>query len=110
MGETLRRRRHDLLSFNAGISKDNLWLWQVGKDLRVGIRNTQDWVTLSGWYSDTGPNYNVDADNGASHLVAANVQQLVNAMASFNPETQGNLFVPQSAFDAAAPVIAAAWT
>jgi len=89
---------------------DSLWFWQAGEDLRIGVRDTSDWVTVEDWFLN--PNQKIESFvtlDDSYILLESQVHQLVQAMAGFNPEIQGNLNVPQEDVDNVQSVIAAAW-
>jgi Ca2+-binding RTX toxin-like protein/pimeloyl-ACP methyl ester carboxylesterase len=99
----------DKINFS-GINYDSLWFWQAGDDLKVGVRNTSDWVTIEDWYLNSNQKIESFVSVSDDHvLLESQIQQLVQAMAGFNPETQGNLNVPQENVDNVQSVIAAAW-
>ncbi len=94
----------------AQAAHDELWLWQDGENLRLGIRGTTDRLTIEDWYSEDDrrvERFNTTDDSFV--LFENQVQQLVNAMAVFDPETAGHLDVPQEDVDSVQGAIAAAW-
>ena len=99
----------DTLSFNEGVSIEQLWFRQSGSSLSVSIIGTGDKATISNWYS--GSNYHLDQFKTADGktLLDGQVQNLVDAMASFGVPAGGesNLTADQRAqLDV---VIAANW-
>ena len=100
----------DLLRFMAGIADDQLWFTHVGNNLEVSVIGTTDKITLNNWY--LGSQYQVETimtDDGNHALLAANVNNLVQAMASFAPPAAGQMTLPASYQTALNPVIAANW-
>ena len=92
------------------MNHDELWFWQSGDDLRVGIRDTLDWLTFEDWYvtgTDNIESFVTTADGFS--LVESQVQQLVQAMAIFDVQAAGNLNISQPDLDTVQPAIAAAW-
>jgi Ca2+-binding RTX toxin-like protein len=92
------------------VNHDELWFWKDGDDLRIGFRNTQDWLTIEDWYLD--PAQHMETFNTLDDgyvLLENQVQQLVDAMAIFDVQAAGNLNIPQEDLDAVQSVIAAAW-
>src|SRR3990167_5068533 len=92
------------------VDHDRLWFWRAGDDLRIGIINTNDWLTIDDWYATDGnkvEQFNTVDDGFA--LLQSQIQQLVAAMAVFDVQAAGNLYVPQADLDVVQPVIAAAW-
>jgi Ca2+-binding RTX toxin-like protein len=99
----------DTLRFTEGVSIEQLWFRQSGSSLNVSIIGTGDKATISNWYS--GSNYHLDQFKTADGktLLDGQVQNLVNAMASFGvpPGGESSLTADQRAqLDV---VIAANW-
>lgn len=79
----------DAAEFGVGIAGDQLWFTQTGDDLVVQIIGTSDVATVQDWYVRTGSE-RVDVFRaGGESLLAADVQNLVDAMASFQPPPAG---------------------
>ncbi|MBK8570449.1 MAG: calcium-binding protein [Nitrosomonadales bacterium] len=100
----------DLLRFKTGITDDQLWFSHVGNNLEVSVIGTTDKITLNNWY--LGSQYQVETimtADGNHALLAANVNNLVQAMASFAPPAAGQMTLPASYQTALNPVIAANW-
>lgn len=100
----------DVLQFLPDVSADQLWFSRVGNNLEVSIIGTSDKATISNWYS--GDQYHVEqfkTTDGDKTLLDSNVQNLVNAMASFAPPAAGQTTLPQNYQDALVGVIAANW-
>jgi Ca2+-binding RTX toxin-like protein len=101
----------DKLMFDGAIDSSQLWLTKSGNDLVVSVIGTTDKVTISSWYlSSTYQVENIVAGGNSKTLSAANVQNLVNAMASFTPPAQGQTTLPSNYQTALGSVIAANWT
>ncbi|MGH8857756.1 MAG: calcium-binding protein, partial [Polaromonas sp.] len=99
----------DLVLFGSGIATDQLWFSQVGNNLDVSIIGTTDKFTLSNWY--LGNQYHVEqfkTSDGAI-LLDSQVQNLVQAMASFAPPAAGETALPANYANSLNPVIAANW-
>jgi trimeric autotransporter adhesin len=100
---------NDRLDILAGVTEDQVWLRQIGNNLELSVIGTTDRLTINGWY--TSPNNQIEsfrlADGQA--LMASQVQQLVNAMASFAPPAAGQTTLPASHAAALTPVIAPSW-
>jgi Ca2+-binding RTX toxin-like protein len=95
----------------SGVDHGQLWFWQEGDDLRIGIINTDDWLTIDDWFIDS--DKRIETFNTLSDgytLLESQVQQLVDAMAVFDVQAAGNLNVPQADIDAVQPAISAAWS
>ena len=101
----------DELAFvSADITSDDLWFSRVGRDLTIDRVGSSDSIVLRNWYK--GPTHQIEnlvLANG-QHLDALGVEQLVQAMASFNPPTgaESGLTSPEL-LAGIEPVIAAAW-
>jgi Ca2+-binding RTX toxin-like protein len=101
---------HDVLNFLHDINHDQLWFTQDNDDLRIHVIGTQDQVTIANWYEGTASQVEeIQASDG--HILANNqVDQLVQAMASFNPPVPGELSLSDDQQQQLAPVLAASWT
>lgn len=78
----------DRLLYGATINPLDLVLSRQMNDLRIAIHGTTDQVTIQNWYTSPTTNQveDVQAGNG-QHLVNAQVDQLIQAMASFTQQT-----------------------
>lgn len=83
----------DILRFSTGVAFDQLWFRQAGNDLRIDvIGEAASSVYLKDWYSDSSRRVDsIDTVDGSHSLTAANVANLVSAMASFSPPTAGQM-------------------
>lgn len=99
----------DTLAFGPDIGVDQLWFRRTWGDLEIGVIGTSDQVLIRGWYED--PAFRVERFETASGLTLLDtqVEQLVQAMAAFDPPAPGATTLPQNYYDALAPVIAANW-
>jgi Ca2+-binding RTX toxin-like protein len=108
----------DVLRFGASVSTDQLWFRQSGDDLEVSIIGTADKVLAKKFYTK----YMVfgDATPNPSHieqfktsdgklLLDSQVQNLVQAMASFSPPAAGQTTLPANYQSSLNTVIAANW-
>jgi Ca2+-binding RTX toxin-like protein len=69
---------------------DQLWLEKVGNDLKIAAIGSDDSMTVKNWYSSD--SYKVETiQTSDMYLDKSNVDLLVQAMASFNPPTQGTI-------------------
>ena len=100
----------DLLLFGGSINPMDLVLSRQVNDLRVSVHGTTDQVTIQNWYLGTANQVEtIQAGNG-QHLLNNQVQQLIQAMASFTTQTgltwdQGIAQRPQEV----QPILAANW-
>jgi Ca2+-binding RTX toxin-like protein len=102
----------DILRFNdTAVSANQLWFRKAGatNDLEISVIGTTDKVTVKDWY--VGPATRIEEiyDGSGKKLVAADVANLVNAMASFAPPASGQLTLPQSTATSLNPTITANW-
>ena len=99
----------DVALFGSDIATDQLWFRQTGNNLEVSVIGTSDKFTLNNWY--LGSQYHVEqfrTTNGRI-LSDSNVQNLVQAMASFSPPAAGQTTLPPSYQSSLGSVIAANW-
>ncbi|WP_181360486.1 calcium-binding protein [Variovorax sp. WS11] len=75
----------DAVTFASGLPADQLWFRQAGNNLEVSIIGTNDKLTLNSWYA--GSQYSVEEfrTSDGHVLIDTQVQNLVQAMASFAP-------------------------
>jgi len=100
----------DVLAIAAGIDSSQLWFRHLGNDLEMSVIGTADKATVKDWYLGTANHVEqFKTTDGAKTLLDSNVQNLVNAMASFAPPAAGQSTLPQNYQTALAPVIAANW-
>ena len=100
---------NDNVLFN-NVAHDQLWFWQTGDDLSIGILNTTDKLRIQNWFSD--PDAKIEIFNTSDDsfvLSESNVQQLVDAMAAFSAPSSGTLNVPQTIQDDVQSVITTSW-
>lgn len=99
----------DLVAFFSDIAPDDLWFTREGDHLRVWVDGTDDWLQINNWYSNSAPG--IEQFGTTEYLLlAGQVQQLVDAMAVFDPPNSGIMNIPQEARDEVAPVIATSWS
>ncbi|MBN1378912.1 MAG: hypothetical protein JXA04_06725, partial [Gammaproteobacteria bacterium] len=98
----------DQVLFGNGIDSNDLWFSQVDDDLEVSIIGTDDRVIVNDWFSHANTIEQFETSNG-DVLMADQVQQLVNAMAIFNPPDEGIVNPTQEDLDSVAAMIAVSW-
>ncbi|WP_188750317.1 calcium-binding protein [Marinobacterium zhoushanense] len=76
----------DTLGFGEGIGKEDLWFERSGQDLEIDIIGSDDHVSLEDWFAAQGDRVGMIELASGERLVAGNVQQLIDAMAGFDPE------------------------
>jgi Ca2+-binding RTX toxin-like protein len=99
----------DVLTFGSDIAANQLWLTQVGNDLRVSVVGTADQMSIKDWF--LGASYHVEAliSGNALTLTDTRVQTLVSAMASLTPPALGQTELSATQHSQLDAVIAANW-
>ncbi|WP_210397906.1 calcium-binding protein [Motiliproteus sediminis] len=99
----------DQAVFGADISTEQLWFSREGNDLEVSVIGSGDSLRIQNWYS--GSSYRVEQFETADGytLVESQVENLVSAMAAFEPPVLGEMSLSQEQSEALTPVIAASW-
>jgi hypothetical protein len=99
----------DVALFGTDIATDQLWFRQVGNNLEVSVIGSSDQFTLNNWY--LGSQYHVEQFRTSDgHVLSdSNVQNLVQAMASFAPPAAGQITLPPNYQSSLNSVIAANW-
>ncbi len=100
---------NDSVHFGPGLDPDELWFSRMGDDLKIAVLGGADELTLQKWYS--GPEHRVEEFHTADGAVLyeSQVQQLVQAMAAFNPPAAGETELSPPMREQLEPVLAAAW-
>ena len=99
---------HDVAVFQ-DVAYDQLWFQQVGQNLEVSLLGSGDKITIDRWYEDAGFRINQFQTSDGRTLLDSQVQNLVQAMASFSPPGAGQTTLPPNYRDSLAPVLAASW-
>ncbi|WP_310446220.1 calcium-binding protein [Thiobacillus sp.] len=100
----------DIAQFLTGVAADQIWFQQVGNNLETSIIGTSDKLVIQDWYLGSANHVEqFKTTDGAKTLLDSNVQNLVNAMASFAPPAAGQTSLPTDYQTSLAPVIAANW-
>jgi Ca2+-binding RTX toxin-like protein len=99
----------DVLSFNGNVAKDQLWFRRAGDDLNVSIIGTNDSATLQNWYTDAANHLSRFKLATGISLEDSQVENLVQAMASFSPPPLGQTQLSAEQHQYLDPVIAANW-
>lgn len=100
---------HDIVSFLAGVSSDQIWLRHVGNNLEASLIGTSDKLTIQNWYSGTANHVEEFRTADGKLLLDNQVENLVQAMAAFAPPSAGQTVLPQHYRDTLGTVIAANW-
>jgi Ca2+-binding RTX toxin-like protein len=99
----------DIAAFGSGITADQLWFAKKGNDLQVTVIGTDDVFSISGWYKGASHHVEEFTTSDGKVLLDSQVQNLVNAMASFSPPAQGQTTLPSNYQNALGGVLAANW-
>jgi len=94
----------------SGVAADQIWFQHVGNNLEASIIGTDAKLVIKDWYLGTA--YHVEqfkTTDGSKTLLDSNVENLINAMASFAPPAAGQTTLPTDYQTALSPVIAANW-
>ncbi|MEX0144227.1 hypothetical protein MRBLMS1_005144 [Massilia sp. LMS1-1-1.1] len=100
---------HNVVSFLAGVSADQLWFRQVGTALEVSTIGTGDKITINVWFSSTAPRIQEFRTADGRVLLGSDVQNLVQAMAGLAMPAAGQLTLPAATATALAPALAQNW-
>jgi Ca2+-binding RTX toxin-like protein len=104
----------DTLKFTAGVAANQLWFARNNNNLDVSIIGSSDKVSIKDWYNTTNTananQIDVFKTQDGKALVAANVNQLVQAMASFAPPSMGESTLPANYQTSLNTVISANWS
>ena len=100
----------DTLQLGADVANDQLWFSQSGNNLEIQIIGTSDRMVVQNWFS--GSQYRVEEVKAGDGKVLsdANVQNLVNAMATMTPPPMGQTTLTASEQATLAPVLVANWS
>ncbi len=98
----------DQVIFGAGITINDLWFTRMGNDLTINIDQTDDELVIDNWYMQSNTVEQFVTSNGEV-LLNTNVEQLVQAMATFNPP-DSEVTIPQNVRDDVAPIIVGVWS
>ena len=99
----------DRLNVLSGVTANQLWLRHVGNNLEISVIGTTDKFTVNNWYTSAANQVESVKLSDGKTLAASNVDNLVNAMASFTPPAAGQTTLPANYQTALNPVIAANW-
>ncbi|KAF1056128.1 MAG: Bifunctional hemolysin/adenylate cyclase [Pseudomonas delhiensis] len=99
----------DQVVFGEGISADQLWFSRSGQDLNISVIGSMDQVTLSSWYSADSYHLDQFVSADGKTLLEGQVQNLVNAMASFGVPAGGESNLTPEQHQQLEVVVAANW-
>ena len=99
----------DVVLFGENITAEQLWFQQQGDDLVASIIDSEDQITFDDWYADDATRIEQFVTSDGYVLVESQVQQLVSAMAGFNPPASGEMSLNDSQSNEISTAIAASW-
>jgi len=99
----------DQILFGSGILPEQLWFRARDYHLDVSIIGTEDKLTIERWYDNDASKADAFIISDGSQLLRENVQQLVSAMAGFDPPVMGETFLPEDLRVPLESIIAASW-
>jgi Ca2+-binding RTX toxin-like protein len=99
----------DLLIFGAAVNTDQLWFIRNCDNLDISVIGTEDKVTISKWFSSADYQIETIKAGDGKALLSSQVQNLVDAMASFAPPTAGQLTLPDNYRESLQPTLTANW-
>ena len=101
---------NDEITFGSNISHDQLWFQREGDSLKVSVVGGNSSATISDWYADSTKVIETINVSDAQIQAGNQLEQLVTAMAAFNPPASGAMQISDEARDSLAPVLAASWS
>jgi Ca2+-binding RTX toxin-like protein len=99
----------DTAQLGSAINRDQLWFKQSGNNLEISVIGTGDKMIVQNWYSGTANHLEEIKTTDGQMLIESRVQNLVQAMAAFNPPAMGQTTLSQDYQDALMPTIVANW-
>jgi Ca2+-binding RTX toxin-like protein len=99
----------DSASFGAGIAYDQLWFAQAGQDLVMSVIGRPQSLTVTGWF-DGAANHLGEVETADGYQIDdGGIEQLVQAMASYQPPSPGQTTLPPGLAADLAPILASTW-
>ncbi len=99
----------DTMRFLPGISADQIWFQHVGNNLEASIIGTTDKIVINDWYLGSANHIERFRTSNGMVLHDNQVNDLVNAMADFDPPKIGETTLPGNYASILDPVIASLW-
>ena len=100
---------NDKLAIGEGVAMDQLWFRQDGSDLDITILGTNDQLDVQGWFSGPGSQLQSISLADGQTLAGADVQKLVEAMASFAVPSSSQTQYTPAENASLEPLLAANW-
>ncbi len=107
--ERARDPGEDTLLLGEDIAADQLWFRQDGRDLSVEVIGTDDRITVDSWFGPQGETLDQVELSSGEVLTASEVNNLVQAMAAFDPPGADESRIPEAYREQLQPVVASAW-
>ena len=99
----------DSLIFTDGIDPDGIWFARVGNDLQAQLIGSDDQIRMSGWFTEPSARLDHIATTEGEKITADRVEQLVNAVATFNVESAAALDLSPNQQAEYSALVAAHW-
>lgn len=99
----------DKVAFDAGVGRQNVWFQQSGYDLKMSLLNHTDTMTFQNWFVSDAQKVDQFVLSDGYVLDKAQVDQLVGAMAGFNPQAIGSVSAVTDLPQGVQNTIAATW-
>ena len=100
----------DTLEFGADVEVHEVWFRQFGYDLKVDLLNSDDSVIFENWFTSDAQRVDEFTLDDGQALDKNNVDQLISAMAGFNPDAFGAVNSVNDLPDSVKNTIVATWT
>ncbi len=79
----------DIIAFGSGFTSEQIWFERLDNDLTVTDLGSDNTINIEGWYADPAAQVDVFQLADGSTLAAGDIEQLISAMAAFNPADFG---------------------
>lgn len=101
----------DVVELGVGVEARHVWFGQEGDDLAVRLMGSQDSVLIDDWFAAESQRVGEFALKSGETLSVANVQALVDAMASFSAGqiAEGNFDINSTEYNNVQSAIASSW-
>lgn len=99
----------DSLHVENGVAYDQLWFRHVGNNLEVSVIGTSDQFVINNWYGSSTNQLESIALSDGKTLLSSDVNNLVEAMASFSPPAAGQTTLSASYQASLGTALAANW-
>lgn len=108
VGSSSSSNRDELKIEQSNLSIEDLWFSRSDDNLLINLVGTQDQITVSNWFASQ--NNQIESISiGSSVLVSGKVDQLINAMASYDVPSGNGTIIPAEVLEELQPVLANTW-